>query len=61
MGEFPADAAHASLMRELKVDPKIVADQFGHAVDVTLTVYSQTALGLRKEAVDSHEPALSVA
>ena len=25
---------HASLMRELKVDPKAVADQLGHSVDV---------------------------
>lgn len=36
---------HASLMRELKVDPKIVADQLGHSVDVDLNVYTKTALG----------------
>ena len=46
---------HASLMRELKVDPKVVADQLGHSVDVNLNVYSKTALGLRKEAVDALE------
>jgi hypothetical protein len=47
-------------MRELKVDPKTVADQLGHSVDVNLNVYSKTALGLRKEAVDSFESALRV-
>ena len=51
---------HASLMRELEVDPKIVADQLGHSVDVNLNVYSKTALGIRKEAVDSLESALRV-
>ncbi len=30
---------HSSLMRELKVDPKTVADQLGHSVDVNLNVY----------------------
>jgi integrase len=49
---------HASLMRELKVDPKVVADQLGHSVDVNLNVYSKTALGLRKEAVDALERSL---
>ena len=51
---------HATLMRELKVDPKVVADQLGHSVDVNLNVYSQTALGLRKEAWDTLETALRV-
>ena len=51
---------HASLMRELEVDPKIVADQLGHSVDVNLNVYSKTSLGLRKEAVESFESALRV-
>lgn len=32
-----------------------VADQLGHSVDVNLNVYSKTALGLRKEAVDALE------
>ena len=52
---------HASLMRELEVDPKIVADQLGHSVDVNLNVDCKTSLGLRKEAVESLESALSVA
>jgi integrase len=29
---------HASLMRELDIDPRIVADQLGHSVDVNLFV-----------------------
>lgn len=51
---------HASLMRELKVDPKVVADQLGHSVDVDLNVYTQTALGQRREAVNALESALRV-
>jgi integrase len=51
---------HASLMRELKVDPKVVADQLGHSVDVDLNVYTQTALGQRKEAVNALESALRI-
>jgi len=51
---------HASLMRELEVDPKIVADQLGHSVDVNLNVYTKTALGLRKEALNTFESALRV-
>jgi integrase len=49
---------HASLMRELKVEPKAVADQLGHSVDVDLNAYTQTALGQRKEALNSFESAL---
>lgn len=51
---------HASLMRELEVDPKIVADQLGHSVDVNLNVYSKTRLGIRKEAVNTLESALRI-
>jgi integrase len=51
---------HASLMRELKVDPKTVADQLGHSVDVDLNVYTKTALALRKEALETFESALRV-
>jgi integrase len=50
---------HASLMRELDVDPKIVADQLGHSVDVNLNVYTKTALGLRKQALDAMESVVS--
>ena len=34
---------HSSLMRELKVDPKLVADQQGHTLDVNMNVYTQTS------------------
>ena len=49
---------HSSLMRELEVDPKIVADQLGHSVDVNLNVYSKTSLRIRKKALDSMESAV---
>ena len=45
-------------MRELKVDPKLVADQQGHAVDVNLNVYTETPIALKKQAVDGLESAL---
>jgi hypothetical protein len=34
-------------MRELKVDPKLVADQQGHTLDVNINVYTQTSLESR--------------
>jgi len=49
---------HSSLMNDLKVDPKIVADQLGHTLDVSQNIYTQSALKRRKEAVDSLESAL---
>jgi integrase len=49
---------HSTLMRELNVDPKLVADQQGHAVDVNLNVYAQTPVALKKQAVDGLESAL---
>jgi integrase len=48
---------HSSLMRELGVDPKIVADHMGHDVDVNLNVYTQTSLDSRIEAVNTLEAA----
>ena len=50
---------HSSLMRELGVDPKVVADQLGHTLDVNLNVYTETTTGLRKEAVETLESALN--
>ena len=50
---------HSSLMRELDVDPKVVADQLGHTLDVNLNVYTQSNLGRRKAAVDTLESALN--
>ncbi len=49
---------HSTLMRELNVDPKLVADQQGHAVDVNLNVYTETPVALKKQAVDSLESRL---
>jgi integrase len=48
---------HASLMRELGVDPKVVADQQGHTLDVNLNVYTETSLEKRVEAVEQLESA----
>jgi integrase len=50
---------HASLMRELDVDPKLMADQLGHSLDVNLNVYTKTGLDLRKQALDALESAVS--
>jgi len=49
---------HSSLMRDNDVDPKVVADQLGHSLDVNLNVYTQTALSLRKQAVNALESVL---
>ncbi|MBM3804088.1 MAG: site-specific integrase [Acidimicrobiia bacterium] len=49
---------HSSLMNDLKVDPKIVADQLGHTLDVNQNIYTQSGLERRKEAVNSLESAL---
>jgi hypothetical protein len=37
-------------MHELDVDPKDVADQLGHDVDVDLNVYAQASQQRRKSA-----------
>lgn len=49
---------HASLMKELGVDPKVVADQLGHSVDVNQNVYTQTAVDIRRAAVNELETLL---
>ncbi len=49
---------HSSLMREQNVDPKLVADQLGHSLDVNLNVYTETALRLRKQAANALELAI---
>jgi hypothetical protein len=45
-------------MKELGVDPKIVADQLGHSVDVNQNVYTQTAVDIRRAAVNELETLL---
>ena len=51
---------HVSLMHELEVDPKIVAEQLGHTLDVNLNVYTKVAHRRRKEAVDLLEGSVLV-
>jgi integrase len=51
---------HATLMREIHDDPKLVADQLGHTVDVNQNVYTRASVAKRKEAVDALENALPV-
>lgn len=49
---------HSSLMHELEVDPKIVADRLGHTLDVNQNVYTKVALRRRIVAVNALEKAL---
>lgn len=49
---------HATLMNEIHDDPKLVADQLGHTVDVNQNVYTRASVARRKEAVDALESAL---
>ena len=49
---------HSSLMHELKVDPKVVADQLGHTLDVNLNVYTEAGLARRQDAVNTLEKAI---
>jgi hypothetical protein len=44
---------HSSLMNDRGVDPKVIADQQGHTVDVNLNVYSQISMESRREAVET--------
>jgi integrase len=38
---------HSTLMHQLKIDPKVVADLMGHDVNVNLNVYTQTSIEAR--------------
>ena len=46
---------HATLMRQLKADPKAVADQLGHSLDVSLNVYAQSPVSVRQTLVSELE------
>jgi len=35
------------------VDPKVIADQQGHTVDLNLNVYTQTSVEIRREAAET--------
>src|SRR5262249_28749900 len=56
MGQFTR--THSTLMNELKVDPKLVADQLGHMLDVNQNVYTLPNLARRQEAVNMLETAI---
>lgn len=51
---------HSTLMNEIHDDPKLVADQLGHTVDVNQNVYTRASIARRKQAVDALENALPV-
>lgn len=51
---------HSTLMNEIHDDPKLVADQLGHTVDVNQNVYTQASVTRRKKAVDELESTLPV-
>ena len=46
---------HASLSRKAGIDPKVVADQLGHGLGVSLDVYTKSDLGQQSEAVKKLE------
>ncbi len=52
---------HSSLMKELSIDPKLVADQQGHSLDVNLNVYTKSSIRQRKKALDKLESRLAAA
>ena len=47
-----------ALLRDLDVDPKLVADQLGHTLDVSLNVYAKSGLARRGEALALFESRL---
>jgi integrase len=51
---------HATLMRSLGVDGKLVADQLGHSLDVNQNVYTQSPVESRLAAVNQLEKSLAV-
>jgi integrase len=50
---------HSSLMNDLGVDGKLVADQLGHSLDVNQNVYTQSAVSKRQVAVNRLETVLN--
>ena len=44
---------HSTLINEIHDDPKLVADQLGHTVDVNQHVYTRASIARRKTAVDA--------
>ena len=46
---------HSTLMKTIKADPKLVADQLCHTVDVNQNVYTQSGVELRLPLVNELE------
>lgn len=46
---------HSTLMNEIGVDAKLVADQLGHDVDVDINTYTLTSVELRQAAINRLE------
>jgi integrase len=51
---------HSSLMKELKTDPKLVANPLGRTVDVNMNVYTQSPVASRQVIVNQLERSLVV-
>ncbi len=51
---------HASLMNKLEVDPKVVAEQLGHTLDVNLNVYTEAGHGASKRWICSKNRCSSI-
>ncbi|MBV9506291.1 MAG: tyrosine-type recombinase/integrase [Acidobacteriia bacterium] len=51
---------HATLMKVLGIDGKLVADQLGHTLDVNQNIYTQTPVEIRQAAVNRLEKSLKV-
>jgi integrase len=51
---------HATLMKALGVDGKLVADQLGHSLDVNQNVYTQSPVESRLDMVNKSEKSLRV-
>ena len=47
--------SHATLMRQLKADPHMVAAQLGHSVEVSLRTYAQSPVEVRLPLVNELE------
>ena len=52
---------HATLMKGLGIDGKLVVDQLGHSLDVNQNVYTQSAVSKRQDAVNQLELSLNAA
>ena len=46
---------HATLMKALGIDGKLVADQLGHTLDVNQNVYTQSSVEIRQAALNQLE------